>query len=160
MTYLMQTQTDCGPAALSFATGVDYSRVCSSWGWENHGDVRDDLLDSPWHHFAVLEKLRIQFQIVTCGAIMAGKCGPNKTVILLHNLESPFLKQHWVVLESANPEYVSVHWGDGSVKRFAHAAFQKAYSAGTPACAYEVGKGRYKLSWYQRLWVTLTGRFI
>lgn len=156
----MHTHTDCGPAALAFVTGEGYDRLCGLWGWKNHGDQRDNLLDSPWHHFSALEKLRLPFRIVTCGTILRGEATPNKTMILLHNLENPILVQHWVVLAGIESDAALVHWGDGSIKRFSREAFEKAYSAGTPACAYEVGKGKYKLSWYQRLWVMLTGKFI
>lgn len=157
---MMRNSYDCGPSALSQASGTDYDQLIKLWGWKGYNDVRDNLLDSPWHHFAVLEKLRMPWQIVTCGDITSGKATPGKTVVLLHNLSNPILAQHWVVLESVTQDSVRVHWGDGTVKTFSKANFAKAYSAGTPACAYEVGRGRIGLTRYQCLWVKLTGKFI
>lgn len=160
MTYQQRTKTDCGPACVSSVTGEDYGRVCDLWGWRNHGDIRDDLLDSPWHHFAALTKLRQPWAIVTCGDIIRGVAKPEKTVILLHGLQNPYLQQHWCILASASPVAVCVHWGDGTVKHFSRESFERAYAGGSPACAYEVGRGKIGLTWYQRLYVAITGKFI
>lgn len=157
--YSMEEKYDCGPAALAFVTGQPLQIIKKLWEWRGHGDQRDNIYDTPWNSFSLLSKLKIKFQICNCSKIVQGKASNDKTIILIHNPASPILLQHWVVLHSVTPTHVLVHWGDGSIKAFPKDQFQKLYAGGTPACAYEVGIGNYKLSWYQRLYVKLTGVF-
>lgn len=158
--YSQMNKTDCGPAAVAFVTGQPLQTVKKLWGWHDYNDERDNLLDSPWHAFALLEKLKLQFQICNCSKIIQGKALPNKTVILIHNPSNPILQQHWCVLYGNDNENVFLHMGDGKVHSISKDKFQKLYSNGTPSCAYEVGIGNYKLSWYQRWYAWLTGKFI
>ena len=142
MQYLMKTKTDCGPAAISAITDKPYTEVCQAMKWANHGDGRDNLLDTPMNHFAALAKLGVPHRIVTCGQILAGECKNNKTVILIHAQGFPgsWLSQHWVVLESVTPVRIAVHNGIGGIWGFTPAEFASAYSRGGPtATAYEVG---------------------
>lgn len=166
ITYRMRCQGDCGPAAIAFATGIDQDTVERVMDWQHYHDnpiqaLREDLQDSPWHHFAAIVKLGQTFILRSCRDVMTGVAKPNKTIILLHPDARHALRvQHWVVLAGHDPDgVVKVHWGDGTIRRIPD--FEEWYSRGTPACAYEVAPtgGQRKLTWYQRLYVWLTGRF-
>lgn len=161
----MQTEADCGPVALLGALltkgyKIDRAALLRLWDWQDYQDLRVDLQDSPWHHFAVLEKLNIPWKIRTCGEVCRGVCGKGTTVILLHDLEDPYLKQHWVLFDEAGSHgNVSLHWGDGKPRIFSQKQFELMYSLGSPACAYEVGIGTVGLTAFQRLYVNVLNRF-
>lgn len=149
--YRMRTPDDCGPAAISAVTGIEYERILEAWpgGW---GDTDRGLLglpnDTPSDHFGCLDRLGVPYRIVTCGEILSCPIPENKIIVLLHG--DSFAAQHWVVIAERSPDGVRVHWGDGTMKNFKVAEFQNAYSAGWPACAYLVGETG-KISWWQRL---------
>jgi hypothetical protein len=167
MEYLMMYPNDCGPAVLSAVTGKSREEIYRAWGIKNILEFRD-LHDTPINHFACLSKLGIPWKIRTLGDIFHGFIVPNKTIVLLHSLPkdgivgslAPLLSQHWVVLEYASQVDVKVHWGDGTIKYFKRATFEKLYSGAIPACAYEVGIGSTKLTWYQKFYAWLTGKFV
>ena len=137
-------------------------------GWNSYNDSRDNALDTPWNHFALLAKLNIPWKIRTCGEILNGTAKPEKTIILIHALPgegflgklNPLFSQHWVILQSVNPTHVLVHFGNNTIRQYTHEVFQRLYSGALPACAYEVGIGSTKLTWYQRAYAYLTGKFI
>jgi hypothetical protein len=160
--YRMRTDSDCGPAALAELVGLPYERVMAKWpgGWLNNAmGGRLAPNDTPYDHFVLLNRVGMPFRIVTLGMILNGECANNKTAILIHNLKKPILSQHWVILAGVSGD-VSLHMGDGTVKGFSPALFSDLYSKGWPACAYEIGKGGYKVSWWQRLVAKITGRWV
>lgn len=156
MPYIMRTENDCGPAALVAATSRSYEEIMAAWPSRFLGN--DD--DSPWHHDGCLAKLEIPRRIVTCGEILDCKCPTDRTIILLHALNNPYLTQHWAVLAAVDPltQRVSIHMGDGeSPRAFSFDTFTKLYAGGAPACAYVVGEGDVpRLSWYKRLYLVIT----
>lgn len=157
MNFEMRTDTDCGPAALSAASGLPYEQVMAAWG-----TFRGNRSDSPWHHDWVMQRLGLRRRIVTCGEIIAGECPPDRTVILVHDWDKSggdaLTDQHWVVLApGAPPGQIYLHIGDGKVRWYTHDQFRRLYAASTPACAYIVGAGEVPtLSWYQRAWLWLS----
>lgn len=161
--YQMRTENSCGPDAMACACNIDHAAIDRAWGIEKIG-LFNNAADTPWNHFAALAKLNMPWKIRTCGDIQASRCTNQKTVILVHSLDHPLLAQHWVVLNAVYPDgTVSVHWGDGALKVFNSTAFQRLYSGGKnigPQCAYEVGIGATRLSWYQRFYAWLTGKFV
>lgn len=164
-TYKMRCSGDCGPAAIAFVTGIDQDTVERVMDWQHHhglGGLREDLQDSPWHHFAAVVKLGQTFKLRTCRDLLTGAATPNKTIVLLHpNSRHPLLAQHWCVYAGRTPSgQVLVHWGDGLPPRTVY-DFEEWYSAGAPACAYEIMPtgGQTRLTWYQRLYVWLMGKF-
>lgn len=162
--YLMRQEADCGPAALAEATGLAYETVMSKWpgGWRDNamgGRILPN--DTPLDHFQFLASVGMPFKIVTCGEILRGEAANGKTVILLHDLKSPLLKQHWVILAGVGGNgTMSLHMGDGTVRGFSRDLFADLYAKGWPACAYEVGRGQYRVTWWQRLWAKITGKWI
>jgi hypothetical protein len=168
--YKMENNYDCGPCAVAFAIcnfdnqfAIPFSDelklIKERWGWNDHNNAWDNLQDSPWHHFAVLKTSKYNWKIRTCGEVLGDQCGNNKTVILIHSPSHPYLQQHWVVLHGTGPDSVFVHWGDGEIRAISKKDFAVWYAGGSPACAYEVGIGNGKLTWYQKFYVWLTGRF-
>jgi hypothetical protein len=134
--------------------------------WQHHhglGGLREDLQDSPWHHFAAVAKLGQTWKIRTCRDLLTGAATVGKTLILLHpNARHPLLAQHWVVYagRDAKDGTVLVFWGDGMPARRVP-DIEEWYSAGAPACAYEIlpSGGQTRLTWWQRFYVWLMGRF-
>ena len=161
----METKNDCGPVALLGALmtkgyKIDRAALLRLWDWQEYKDLRVDLQDSPWHHFAVLDRLNIPKKIRKCWEIWQGQCGNGKTVILVHDLEDPYLAQHWVLLDEVGTAgNVSLHWGNGKTRIFSRKQFELMYSLGSPACAYEVGIGSVGLTWYQRTYVKVMNKF-
>lgn len=116
-TYRMRGEKTCGPDAYAFASGVSQDVARLLFDWQQHRGLREDLQDSPLHHFAVLEKSGRPWRIRTCDDILNGRFAKNKVVCLVHlyDREPPawlpgFLKriwqswtatlhQHWVVIQ-------------------------------------------------------------
>ena len=174
ITTKMHDQFDCGMACLEYTTPFTYERLKEVWGWRNYNDIRDNLLDSPYHHDTVLSRLGVKHLTVDANDIMDGKCDLNKTVILLHFSKEPevrnflsfldqsiqaTLQQHWVVLNMVGNGFVQVHWGDGQCRPIPFQTFKKMYTDGFPNCAYIVGKGSTYLPWYAKLYARITGKF-
>ncbi|MBF0546203.1 MAG: hypothetical protein HQM08_17300 [Candidatus Riflebacteria bacterium] len=165
--FKMHGQRDCGPSALSFATGLDYDQIVKAWGWPTSDDWKCDARDNPGAHFRVLNALKIPWQITDCGKILAGQATENKTIILLAANDDPktlipedYQYRHWVVLAGIQDGKVIVHWGDGQFRTFSRDPFIKAYSGGSPACAYEVGKGSGKGQILARIWDWLISKVV
>ncbi len=166
----MRCSGDCGPTAIAFVLAnlglaIDQDQVERAMDWQHHhglGGIREDLQDSPWHHFAAIVRLGLQFKLHTCLEVRMGKAPADRTIILVHpNSRHPILAQHWVTFAGLDEnKTVLVHWGDGNPPR-AVPDFEEWYSRGTPACAYEIVRegGQSKLTWYQRFYVWLTGKF-
>ena len=114
MQYLMHSSDDCGPAAISAVTGTPYDQIISRWpgGWRGGDRGRLGMPnDTPYDHFALLRDLGAPWRIVTCCEILAGQAAPEKTVILLHHPQHPWLKQHWCILRGVTPTHVDLWWG-------------------------------------------------
>lgn len=181
--YVMLSDIDCGPAALHSVTGLAYRSILSSWpgGWSESND-RGPLgvpNDTPWDHFALLADRGIPFRIVTCGDILEGRAPRDRTLVLMHavapigpeatvwerlkSLVVPIMGQHWVIFHGVSPEGNIGLWTGNPRKPLVWLPpddFAEGYSAGWPACAYCVGEGSTRLSWWQRLVAWLSGRFI
>lgn len=161
----MRCSHDCGPCAISYVTGIDQDTVERVIGWQHyhgHGSVREDLQDSPWHHFDAIVRLGQTFRLRTCADLLSGRATPEKTVVLVHpDSRSPLLVQHWTVYAGLDTDGVPLlHWLDGRPPRRVP-DLEELYSRGAPACAYEVmpDGGQKRLTWYQRLYVRVMGRF-
>lgn len=174
-TYKMRDDFDCGIAALSFSTGKSYETLKEIWGWKNTNTIKDNLLDSPWHHDNVLYALQIPHATVDENDIMNMRCENGKTMILLHFAKSGktrnfiefikrelqgILQQHWVVLHSVVNGFVLVHWGDGTIRSIPFETFKNMYKVGWPNCAYQLNVGTTNIPWYVKWWAKITGKFV
>ena len=164
-TYRQRQAHSCGPDAVAWAfahvTGVPFEeareRVYRSWSWAGHGDVRDDLLDSPWQHEAVARRLGIGFDLATLGELERGQLPAQTTVMLAHLSARHPECQHWIVLDgySSNGR-TRWHWGDGQVHELSRESVRELYSRFTPACIYVLGESAGDpLPWYARAWAAL-----
>ena len=136
---------NCGPASLGAATGMGTAAVIASWG----GTFRGNRSDSPLHHSRAIRNLGLGQKIVTCGDILAGRCPPDRTVVLLHGLDgNPTTHEHWAVLAPITPvpgapeQRVHLYLGNvaGQARWFTHEKFTDLYHEGIPTCcAYTVG---------------------
>lgn len=180
MKYQMRTNDDCGPAALSAVTGIDYEKVISQWpgGWLNSD--RGNLgvpNDTPYDHATFLESVGIPFVFVTFTDIIRNCCLNNATIILLHlqpekknnslwqiikNYFYPTFNKHWVVLNSVSVERktVSLHWGNGEIKTYTFEQFERLFKGAWPICAYMVGYGSSSPDIITRIFAKLTGRWL
>ena len=178
MTYTQQHPQTCGPAAYAFAAGISEGCARTLFKWHHHGGLAEDMQDSPLHHFSVMERTGQRWRIRTCEDILNGRFAPHKVVCLVHlyDREPPAwmprflariwqswtatLRQHWVVVAGIinTPErvFVRLHWGDGTIRDVPEEEFERIYSLGAPACAYEVGiDGDRKLVWWERWYVKI-----
>lgn len=163
ITYRQKTKYDCGIRALSFILQIDYDELKYIWGWENYNDFRDNLKDSPYHHFSLLDKLHTKYKRVTIDDILSGNYTSNKTMCLIHFDKNPYLYQHWIVLTKSsaeNDEFIYAHYGDVTIRKFLPSDFTKLFNYGWPQCAYIVGEGESITPWYQKLYSVLIDIFI
>lgn len=160
--YQMLTDHDCGCRAMVAASGRPAAVIQDAWTAEEYDNLLADINDSPWHHWAVLRRLGLQWKIRTCRDLLTVNATPGKTLVLIHpNARHPLLVQHWVVYDGMAAGSVRLHWGDGTIRLVPSPDFEEMYARGTPACAYEIVEsgGQSQLTWFQRLWVWLMGRF-
>ena len=146
--YKMRTNHDCGPRLIRSITGVAYEKVLRVQGWPSDEECNSsflDFLDSPWHHFVAIERLGLSYRIRTLKDLLENKCEPGRTAILVHDLDNPFLAQHWVGLAEVNIDKrkVWIYWGmKGKVaKEKTFEEMEELYAKGSPACVYTVYKG-------------------
>lgn len=178
--YEMRRPDDCGPAAIAAVTRMAYSDVIKDWpgGWLSTDKGKLGIPnDTPWDHAVFLESKNLRFRYVSFEDIATDKCVGNRTIILLHLLDIgekktffqkikqffyPTFNKHWVVLHSVSTERntISLHWGNGEIKTHTLEHFKKLFKGAWPICAYIVGDGDTKMSWFTRTFAKLTGRFI
>jgi hypothetical protein len=158
--YKMETGYDCGPRALSSATSIPYEKIIEEWQWRDYNDFRDNAKDTPWHHFNVLQKLKIPFKRYKPIDVIEKRCAGEKTLILFHDPASPFLSQHWVLLKHVADEEIHIDLGNGKVGCYTPETFLKYADASWPIVVYTVGSGDDKNTWYQDLLVWVTNLFL
>ena len=169
-TYRQTTPKSCGPDAVAWClaqvAGISLSvareRVFRAWGWAGHGDVRDDLMDSPGQHEAVAKRLGIGFDLATLGELERGTLPPNQTVMLVHLSASNPAAQHWIVLAGyASDGRTRWHFGDGTIHELSRESVRELYSRFAPACVYVLGESAGDpLPWYARAWAGLIEKIL
>lgn len=177
--YYQRTPDDCGPAAISAVTGIRYDEVLKDWpgGWldSDRGNFGVPN-DTPYDHGMFLESKKIPYRYVSFSEIVSDKCIGNKTIILLHlqnfgdkktfwqkikDYFYPTFNKHWVVLHSVSVERntISLYWGNGEIKTYTLEHFEKLFKGAWPRCAYIVGQGNSKQSFFTKLFAKMTGRY-
>lgn len=163
--YLQKTKYDCGIRALCYVLQVPYEDMKKIWNWNEHNDFRDNFKDSPIHHYNVMFKLNTKHRNLSLTEILEGNYVASKTMVLIHFEENPYTLQHWVVLEKPN-EYsktedkIFMNYGDGTIHGVTKNDFIKLFTGGFPNCAYIVGEGECKLSWYEKLYCAFINLFV
>ena len=168
---------NCGPVALSTATGLEYEDILCRWpgGWKDATDDTGKLgipNDTPADHFTVISEFGLPYRLVGIEKFLRGECKPGSTVVLLHLVKEPkswwekivnFFKgtfsQHWVVLEDIyfEDQLFSFDWGynlsDGKkdIRTFDKESTRRMLLAGWPYCVYEIGIAGNKPTWFEKL---------
>lgn len=156
--YDQRVANSCGPDAFAFAAQLDQNVVDNAWDIDDINQFHD-LKDSPWHHFVVAESLGIPFRTLTLAQVLAGDFQQDRCMTLIHDPENPLLAQHWIVVHSIEGDKVRFYDGKRPLPvQVSKSLMTSMYAAGSPACAYELGRGDQKTTWYQRWYVWLTNR--
>lgn len=150
MTQTMKTDFDCGPVASYNANQVHdpknfkmtYTEFLRAWKFPNTGTFKDNLRDQPGDHLTVLRKLKILHRRVHIEELLDGKAPAGKTVVLMHNPESPALQQHWVRFIRFDFLSGMYHfdWGNGSYRAYNRQKVYEMFTAGVPDYAYCIGE--------------------
>ena len=158
--YLMQNDMDCGFRLVSALTQKPVEEFRQKWGWEDYNDFRDNLLDSHWHHFDVLEQLQIPYMKRTFQELIEGRCKNEKTGILIHANDSPYLSQHWVQLKEVTNNCVEIYFGDDTIRKYTFDQMRALNDVAWPRIIYTVDEGNHRITWYQRMYVNLTRKVL
>lgn len=165
--YMDSEMLNCGPVALGNAIGIDPYIVRHSWPakWKNpKSDMMLGIipLDTPWHHIQWFTKQG--YTSVLFSKTWEEFCGhvkPGRTVVLLHDPSSPYLKQHWarVVSIDSGGFLIDMRGSNKVIQRFTKDELMNHMVSGWPFCAYTVGgpsRELPRLNWWQRLllWIT------
>lgn len=152
---------------MAFILQIPFNELKYIWKWEDYEDFRDNLKDSHFQHFCVLDKLNTKYKRITLDDILNGNFKSDKTMCLIHFDKNPYLYQHWIVLtkDIGNSSYISkdyiyAHFGDGTTRVFTKSVFAKLFNSGWPQCAYVVGEGETVTPWYQKLYCALINIFL
>lgn len=158
---------NCGPVALGNAIGIDPYIVRHSWPakWKN---PKSDMmlwvipLDTPWHHIRWMERQGYTNVVFSnTWEDFRARVKPGRTVVLLHDPKSPYLRQHWARVVSIDSEgfLIDMRGSNKVIQRFTNSELEEHMVSGWPFCAYTVGgppRDLPRLNWWQRLllWVT------
>lgn len=161
LTRRMEGKYDCGPAAISRATGINIRQVKAAWpggGWPKRDEpAACNAVDSPLHHDEVLRRLGVRRRIIPCGLILDDHDLAGRVVMLAHG--ESLADQHWVVLTGRRLDgRLIFDWLDGTERELRRKEVEEWYSRGTPACAYVVGEGEIpRVSLLTRIYLYITG---
>jgi len=151
--YIMTNLYDCGPCAMASALQIPLSEIKKEWQWKDYNSWKDDLKDSHWHHFVFLTNRKINFKLWTFDDLKNKKCTNEKTLILLHSLDHPYLSQHWAILKNVTNSEVEIHFGDNTDRRYTFDKFEKLVNTAWPNIIYTVNAGNEKASSFAKFYV-------
>ena len=145
----MRGQTDCEVAAIANACGVTYDQAVEALDWRKlPKNLENPVIGNPWNLYRALISLGFWKRNVTLTELLTGNAEPGKTVVLLHDPQSPTLKQHWVTWHGFTGVYHGLAWGNSQKLRFITSGQLTDYfRKGWPNCAFQV----YKASVWQLL---------
>lgn len=140
----MQHQTDCEVAAIATALQISYDEAKKALDWHRlPNGLENPVFGNPWNLYRALIDFGYWKMNKTLTQLLKGDYIPYKTLVLLHDPESPIMKQHWVVLGAKGRDHggLEVFWGDSEAPRFITEKMLKEYFlAGWPNCAFTVYK--------------------
>lgn len=151
-TYLMKNEHDCGVAAVSFASDIDYDRVVDAWDYPNTDGWADDLRDNPGSHFRVLDALGVPYKSLTADILNSESVPENKIVMLLHGEKNPYLMQHWVVLERISKKYAWYHSGTTGIVKITKEKLKHHIEDGWPDCIYQIDVDQDENNYLWKAW--------
>ncbi len=94
----MREARDCHVAAIATACGVSYEAAHKAIGHRNLPSfLESPLLSNPIVAVNSLKRLGRSPMLIGLTALLNGSATSGKALVLLHDPDSPFLSQHWVV---------------------------------------------------------------
>jgi len=154
---------DCGVACVATVTGLSWEDVYTKWPGGFHGDISDSYI----HHQEILRRLNFAFERLTVDQIIKGAGVPEKVAMLLNASDDPetwkredMLNLHWCAFAGREEGKILIHWLNGTVKTFNHAAIRKHFANPFCVCyqAYPISRIE-KLPWHKRLYIRVTSWF-
>ncbi|NCA93322.1 hypothetical protein EOM82_08855 [bacterium] len=146
---LMRSDTDCEIAAVATACGVSYDEARSALNWHELGGLENPLFGNPLNLYRAIVKLGYWKRNVTLTDLLDGRAEAGRTIVLIHNLQSPNLSQHWIVWQGIQNGFHLLSWGSGKeFKRVTSDQLSDYYRKGWPNCAFQV----YRANVFRILW--------
>ena len=148
---LMRMSNDCEIAAIATATGKTYEEAEKAfWPLPAIDPVRGNPLTS----YNALIRLGFWKRNITWADLVERRAEPGKTVILVHDPDSPYFRQHWIVLAGYSQAGFRCFWGypinpnhNAEIPvEIATERMQNLFLKGWPNCAYQI----LPLTWWQR----------
>lgn len=149
---LMRTENDCEIAAIATATGKTYEETEKAF-WPL--PAIDPIRGNPLASYAALIRLGFWKRNISWDHLLTRAAAPGKTVILIHDPESPLTIQHWIVLAEYSPESFRCFWGHSVVPghdpsipvNVSIVRMKDLFLGGWPNCAFEIISD----TWWTRL---------
>ena len=94
----MREERDCLVAAIATLLGISYEAAHKAIGHRNLPSfLESPLLSNPMVAVNSLTRLDAHPMRIGLTAVLNATAAPGKVLVLLHDPDSPFLSQHWVV---------------------------------------------------------------
>lgn len=155
MVVLMRAETDCEEAACATATGRTWEELHKALGKKGMpNSIEDPVASSPVNVKRAVESLGFRCDEVGLDAILHGRATPGKTVVLVHNPESPLMGQHWCVWQGIRSDgFHLFSWGGKlEYRAYSGARVAQFVTAGKlPQCVFTVVPVARPLPWYRRI---------
>lgn len=154
---LMRDLTDCEVPVIANACGVTYDQAKAALDWRRlPKGVENPIYGNPWNLYRALISLGFWKRNVTLTELLNGKAEPGKTVVLLHDPQSPTLKQHWCTWHGKTGDHHALAWGDSQQLRpVPDYQLISYFRKGWPNCAFQV----YKASVWRLIIARVQGWF-
>ena len=137
----MREERDCAVAAVATACAVSYEAAHKAiWHWNLPFFLESPLLSNPLNVVRAVRKLGFNADDkARISALLKGELPAGKTICLMHDHDSPFLAQHWVVYMGRDGERYLFHWGQYQTLRvLPQDELVNMLTAGWPNCIIEV----------------------
>jgi len=145
---LMREDRDCQVAAIATACGVSYEQAKKATMHRDlMGFLESPVFGNPLNLYLSIAKLGFWKKNVTLSELVSGDVVNGKTIVLVHDPDSPNFNQHWVVyggvvdsLEGGAKRYI-LHWGTGNTPKIVtEQKLKDLYEKGWPNCSFTVYK--------------------
>lgn len=143
---LMREERDCHNAAIGTACQVTYEQASRATGHINlPGPFESPIISNPWNLYRALINLGFWKRNIVLHDILTCNYEHDKTIVLLHAPNDPYLSQHWIVLSTCDVfGFYKAYFGDKTEPRFIRRDdFSQMFLAGQPKCAFQVYKANF-----------------
>lgn len=139
----MRGQTDCEVAAIANACGVTYDQSREVLDWRRlPKNLENPVCGNPWNLYRALISLGYWKKNITLTDLLTGTAEPGKTIVLIHNPESPTLQQHYVTWHGKDcyGRHLLAWGASQEFRRVSPDLLSDYYRRGWPNCAFQVYK--------------------